>query len=353
MEDVIIIGGGLSGLSTAYYLKKESISFKILEAQNRLGGRIETVFGNQNTPMEMGATWFGKDHKNLIYILSELNIGYFEQHNEGIALFETMSFEPPQQYFVPANTHSAYRIQGGSYSIIEALYQNIGKENVVLNTEIIEIVDGGDSIKITDSAKNIFYCKRLIISIPPKLLINTISFLPALPPTLHQVMQKTQTWMSGSAKFSVEYKKPFWKEMGFSGSVYSQSGLAPEIYDHSNFENTKFAMKGFLNGSSIHYTFEERMEKVIAQLKHYFGNEAQNFISYNDKIWSDKYIQPNKDNFLPPHLNNGNPIFEENYMNGKLFFTGTETSNTFGGYMEGAIIASNSVAARVLKILKK
>ncbi len=39
--------------------------------------------------------------------------------------FETMSFEPPQQYFVPANTHSAYRIQGGSYSIIEALYQNI------------------------------------------------------------------------------------------------------------------------------------------------------------------------------------------------------------------------------------
>ena len=46
-------------------------------------------------------------------------------------------------------------------------------------------------------------------------------------------------------------------------------------------------------------------------------------------------------------------IFEESYMNGKLFFTGTETSNAFGGYMEGAIIASNSVAARVLKILKK
>jgi len=95
------------------------------------------------------------------------------------------------------------------------------------------------------------------------------------------------------------------------------------------------------------------MEKVIAQLKHYFGNEAQNFISYNDKIWIDKYIQPNKDNFLPPHHNNGNPIFEESYMNGKLLFTGTETSNVFGGYMEGAIIASNSVAARVLKILKK
>ena len=103
MEDVIIIGAGLTGLSTAYRLKKENISFKILEAQNRLGGRIETVYGNQKTPMEMGATWFSKEHNNLIHLLSEINIGYFEQHNEGTAFFETMSLVPPQKYFVPAN----------------------------------------------------------------------------------------------------------------------------------------------------------------------------------------------------------------------------------------------------------
>ncbi len=352
MEDVIIIGGGLSGLSTAYHLKKQNISFKILEAQNRLGGRIDTIYGNQNTAMEMGATWFGKEHKNLIRFLSEINIGFFEQHNEGIALFETMSFEPPQQYFVPANEHSAYRIQGGTHSIIEALHLAIGKENIVLNTEVIEIVDEGDSIKITDSLQSKFFCKYLIVALPPKLLKNTIQFSPALPQSINEVMQQTQTWMSGSAKFSVEYRKAFWKEDGFSGSVYSQSGLATEIYDHSNFEETKFALKGFLNGSAIHYNLEERQEKVITQLKHYFGDKALDFVSYNDKIWNDKYIQPNADSFLPPHFNNGHPLFEESYMNNKLFFTGTETSNLFGGYMEGAIIASNSVASRVLAILK-
>ena len=110
MEDVIIIGGGLSGLSTAYRLKKQHLNFKILEAQNRLGGRFETIYGNHKTPMEMGATWFGKEHNKLLHFLSEINVGFFEQHNEGIALFETLSFEPPQQYFVPANEHSAYRI---------------------------------------------------------------------------------------------------------------------------------------------------------------------------------------------------------------------------------------------------
>lgn len=353
MEEVIIIGAGLSGLSTAYHLKKQNINFKILEAQNRLGGRIETIYGNHKTPMEMGATWFGKEHKNLIRFLSEINIGFFEQHNEGIALFETMSFEPPQQYFVPANEQSAYRIQGGTYSIIGALHEAIGKEAIMLNTEVTEIIDEGDSIKITDSLQNHFICKHVIVAIPPKLLTDAVQFFPALPQHINQVMQNTQTWMSGSAKFSVEYKKAFWKENGFSGSVYSQSGFATEIYDHTNFEETKFSIKGFLNGSAIHYTFEERKEKVITQLKHYFGNEAQDFISYNDKIWNDKYIQPRDDKFLAPHLNNGHSLFDKSFMNNKLFFTGTETSNVFGGYMEGAIISSISVSDKVSKILKK
>jgi monoamine oxidase len=353
MEDVIIIGAGLSGLATAFQLKKAGLSLKILEAQNRLGGRIETIYGNYQTPMEMGATWFGKEHNHLLQLLKELNIGFFEQHTEGTALFETMSFEPPQQHFVPANTHSAYRVKGGTYSIIEALYQNIGKESVILNTEILKIVDEGDSLKLTDSLQNDFLCKKLIIALPPQLLINTIQFSPTLPQEVSQVMQKTQTWMNGSSKFSVEYKKPFWKENGFSGSVYSQSGLATEIYDHSNFENTKFAIKGFLNGSANHYSFEERKDKVIAQLKHYFGNKAQDFESYNDKTWNDKYIQSINETFLPPHFNNGHPVFEESLMNNKLFFTGTETTHIFSGYMEGSIIASNSIATKVSKIIKK
>ena len=48
-----------------YYLKNENINLKVLEAKNRLGGRIETIYGNLDTPMEMGATWFGKEHTNL------------------------------------------------------------------------------------------------------------------------------------------------------------------------------------------------------------------------------------------------------------------------------------------------
>ena len=350
MQDVIIIGGGLCGMTIAYQLKKRGVGVKVLEAQNRLGGRIETRYGNRNTPMEMGATWFSVEHRNLLALLAELNIGHFEQHTEGVALFETISFEPPQQYFVPANTQSAFRIKGGTSSIICALQDGMGNGDLVLNTQVTEITDEGDHISITDSLQNNFFCKLVIVALPPKLLVHTIIFSPAIPQYLQQVMLQTQTWMSGSAKFSVEYKKAFWKDRGFSGSVFSQSGLATEIYDHTNFEETKFAIKGFLNGSANHYAFEERKEKVITQLTHYFGDEALDYLSYNDKVWNDSYIQTEIESFLPPHANNGHPLFEESYMMNKLLFAGTETSKQFGGYMEGAILAANSTAAKVLAL---
>jgi oxygen-dependent protoporphyrinogen oxidase len=44
MSDVTIIGGGISGLSTAYYLARSGISSTILETRPRLGGVIQTEF---------------------------------------------------------------------------------------------------------------------------------------------------------------------------------------------------------------------------------------------------------------------------------------------------------------------
>jgi monoamine oxidase len=41
--DVVIVGGGLSGLCTAYYLKQAGVSFTLLELAPRLGGRIRTA----------------------------------------------------------------------------------------------------------------------------------------------------------------------------------------------------------------------------------------------------------------------------------------------------------------------
>src|SRR5579862_4844459 len=43
MGSVIIVGGGIAGLSAAYDLRRAGISVTVLEAHDRLGGKIATV----------------------------------------------------------------------------------------------------------------------------------------------------------------------------------------------------------------------------------------------------------------------------------------------------------------------
>ncbi|MCZ2101840.1 MAG: FAD-dependent oxidoreductase [Chitinophagales bacterium] len=93
-ERIIIIGGGLSGLTLAYLLSKRNIKATILEASDRLGGRIQTIKGNLETPMELGATWFSDMHPNLLALIDELGLQKYPQFSKGISLFQTKSFEP-------------------------------------------------------------------------------------------------------------------------------------------------------------------------------------------------------------------------------------------------------------------
>lgn len=55
---VLVIGAGASGLSAAYHLKMAGINVKILEARNRVGGRVHSIeFGSEQILMDLGASW--------------------------------------------------------------------------------------------------------------------------------------------------------------------------------------------------------------------------------------------------------------------------------------------------------
>ena len=73
--DVIILGGGIAGLYTAYKLNRRSPHLKILllEKENYLGGRVFTVHqGNMN--VEAGAGRFADNHRYLMELLKELKL---------------------------------------------------------------------------------------------------------------------------------------------------------------------------------------------------------------------------------------------------------------------------------------
>ncbi|MEZ4629707.1 MAG: FAD-dependent oxidoreductase [Deinococcales bacterium] len=76
MIDVLILGAGMAGLSAAHRLKKTGLSFLILEARPRLGGRTHTD-SSLGPHVDMGASWLhGPTGNPLKPLVDKLNIAH-------------------------------------------------------------------------------------------------------------------------------------------------------------------------------------------------------------------------------------------------------------------------------------
>ncbi|MEM6963878.1 MAG: NAD(P)/FAD-dependent oxidoreductase [Bacteroidota bacterium] len=351
-KKVIILGAGLCGLAIGYELKKRAVDFKILEARDRVGGRIQTITGELGTPMEMGATWLGRKHYHLVNFLDEIGIETFQQYNHGVSFFETMSFIPPQKFEVPASEEPNYRIKGGTQQMILKLKNTIGKNRIHLNQIVHRIEKTDGNIHVITKNDVSFSGDMVISTLPPKLLVNTVSCSPKLPDLFLSISQTTQTWMENSIKFAVEYKKPFWRQNGQSGMVFSQSSYIPEMYDHCDFEMKKFALKGFLSAAVNTFSRSERETKTIQNLVKFFGEDAGDYESYYEKLWeNESFTYSASPVNLFAHQNNGHEVFQKGYWDHQFWLAGTETAPSFGGYMDGAIESALNTTSRVEKFL--
>lgn len=340
---IIIIGGGLSGLTLANLLKNKNINATVLEASLRIGGRIHTVMGKHETPLELGATWFSDFHFNLIKLLEDLGLQKYPQYSKGISLFQTKSFEPPQKFFVPESDKPSYRIVGGTQALIDKLAQKVTLENIKLNTKVTSITELKNEISVQTANGLNMRADKVVLCLPPQLIGSQIQFSPELPDTVSKLLPSVHTWMSGAIKFVLEYETPFWRSNDYSGMLYSHSGIAVEMYDHSNFEENKYGFTGFLNSGASSYSSEVRKDFVIQQLAALFGNQVLYPLFYSDKVWTDEFVLGGNQIIQRPHQNNGHPMLQQPYMNGKLFFSGTETATEFAGYLEGAVSSARKI----------
>ncbi|XP_058828035.1 spermine oxidase-like [Topomyia yanbarensis] len=77
---ILIIGAGAAGIAAATRLHKNGITdFVILEASNRIGGRIRTVLFGQNT-IDLGAQWCHGVKNNVVFEMAS-PLGLLEESN--------------------------------------------------------------------------------------------------------------------------------------------------------------------------------------------------------------------------------------------------------------------------------
>lgn len=99
---VALIGGGLAGLVAARLLRKAGLGILLIEARDRLGGRIRTTDepGRPSADgFDPGASWVWPEAQPGVAALAqELGLALMPQYGEGDVVFHRMSREAPQRF---------------------------------------------------------------------------------------------------------------------------------------------------------------------------------------------------------------------------------------------------------------
>ena len=242
------------------------------------------------------------------------------------------------------------RIVGGSQLISERMAARLG-DRVVLRAPVRAIEQARGRVTVTSDA-GAFRARRVIVAIAPT-LAGRIDYSPALPALRDQL---TQRLPQGSAiKFEAVYPTPFWRRLGLNGYSNSDAGAVGFTYDNSPPDGSPGVLLGFVTGSAARrlgrLSGPARRAAVLASFRRLFGARAgrpELLIEHNwsDEIWTRGCYA----GYLPPGVwsDYGRAL---RAPVARVHWAGTETSEVFCGYMDGAVRSGERAAAEVRRAL--
>ncbi len=379
-RDVLIVGAGAAGTTAANELRKAGLSVVVLEARDRVGGRLWTDVID-GAMLEIGGQWVSPDQDALIETIDELGLETFSRYREGDSVYvgpdgvthrftgemfpvspETekviaeigerldamvAEIDPDRPYAHPKAeewdtitwdawlrqqtdddeavrnlafatgsamltkpTHSFSLLQSllmaasaGSYSnLVDAdfildkrvvgglqqvpllLAERLG-DDVLLNQPVRTLEWGPNGVTATTDSLTVSARYAILAHAP--VLYNRISFVPPLPRRQHQMHQHIS--MGFVIKVHAVYETPFWRAQGLSATAFSPYEICHEAYDNTNHGDERGTLVGFVSDNTADGVFElspeERKERILESLSHYYGDEAKNPVVYYESDW--------------------------------------------------------------------
>lgn len=456
--DVLIVGGGLSGLAAGNYLfDRNEKRFLILEARDRVGGRTCTIDYKQHS-VDVGGAYVGPFQNRILRLAREFNIRTYRVNNKGknvltlsngirseyqgtiptslgvfglldlnyllcrtqelseqisnlapwsnedLSLkFDGMTVEDWLQTIgeteeakdiyraavrtilcVEPNEVSMFawlsyvnnglgimrlcevengaqerKFSGGSQQISDRLREKLGFDRVLLNHSVkhIEWSPTSNLVRITCANNQVFSSRHAIIALAPS-LYKTIQFNPELPAKKREATERM--YMGSIIKTITVFKRPYWREKGYSGSVLNTSRDTHPVvfsYDDTSDEDHFYAIMGFIVADSSRkwakQTRNERRQAVCEQYAKAFQcNELLiNCEEYIEQNWSaEEFSGGCYTDIMPKNVLSSlrEQLSASCGDRGQLSFAGTELATRFSGYMDGAVQAGERAAFEVL-----
>lgn len=347
--DILIVGGGLSGLALADRLETAGRDWQLLEAGIELGGRIRSplIAGGR---FDLGPAWFWPGQPLIAALADRLGLRVFEQFSAG-----ALAYQQPDGTVVAhrgmAPMQGSLRLAGGMIGLIDGLSAMLPRERLHLERPVMRLSREPERI-IAATGKGMISARRVVLALPPRVGADRILFEPELPAVATQAARAIPTWMAGQAKILAVYDRPYWREAGFSGDAISRRGPMVEIHDASVMEGAPYGLFGFVGYPPE--TRDRHRDALLGmareQLASLFGPALGHPLDMRLMDWAEMpHVATARDRQADgAHPAYGLPGPLRGLWDGLLHFGSTETASGFGGYLEGALEAAGRTARDIL-----
>jgi monoamine oxidase len=342
--DVIVIGGGLSGLALADHLQSAGVAYQVLEARARFGGRIKAAYV-EDAGFDLGPSWFWPGQPRMAAMVERFGLKVFDQYAKGTLSFEDEAGAVHRGVGF-SSMEGSYRVEDGIAALIDQLVSGLDQRNIMTDAVVSAICDT-DGVVVELQSGVTMQGKRAVLALPPRVAAN-LRFEPQLPPLAIKAMRSVPTWMGGQAKFVAIYDRPFWREDDLSGDAMSRHGPLVEIHDATGPNTGLGALFGFVGipAPMRHGHSEAIKSAAIEQLGRLFGKPALSPKEVYYQDWSLQVETASDLDFDPvsEHPHYGLPASLSGLWDKRLHMGSTEIAAQFGGYLEGALEVAENLA---------
>jgi monoamine oxidase len=235
------------------------------------------------------------------------------------------------------------RISGGAQRLSLALAANINA-TISLNSPVSALNDLGNEVEVRYNSTTVS-TKKVVVAMMPKDAAN-ISFPSGLSATRQNLQN---SWVAANGvKVSIVYDTPFWRTAGFSGTAYGT--IFSFMVDNSPNDASSGILTGFPSDNFLLQPIGNREQLAKDEIESFFGLAAQSNIDYVETDWSTETtiggcVSPIPEGVLTSY---GSAL---RVPEGNIHWAGTETSEIWTGYMDGAIRSGERVAQEIAPLV--
>jgi monoamine oxidase len=397
--DCVVVGAGISGLVAARNIARKGRSVLVLEARNRVGGRVHNHKLRSGGVVEEGGAFIGPTQTHIARLADELGVKTFKEYVDGKSVYVSRTegrstysgTVPPDPLILADAAVLQTRIDQMAAGIdvsapwshpkaLEWDSQTFGEwlRNNTVNKDVINLLlcwsqpcFGADNDELSllfvlwylacsgdENNKGTFERnsdtaggaqESRFVACPPPLVLG-IDFRPRLPMQREQLLRQAD--MGNLMKCDAVYETPFWRKQGLNGFGLNDSGAVRVSFDNSPSDGSVGVLLAFVGGTTWRqYGLETRSARRAAVLEGFaafFGDQARHPIEYVEHDWD--YEQWTTGGpvavFGPLTLSSYGPWLRRPH--GHVHWAGTETSTYWTGYMDGAVRAGERAAREVL-----